>query len=126
VPRWGTPNHRGLTIRRYASAIPGQDSTEETANQLISGVYARACEAGAPTEVTGPHLQVLSGLKFTRYNLHCTVEGLGLTTSILVALEENELGIKATWMLGVAVRGTINDDDYVTYIAPMLEQIRFR
>lgn len=125
APAWGTPGRRGLTIRRYSSAIPGQTSTAGTASQLLAGM-AHICEPDGPLDVSTPYQQTFAGLAFSRLDLSCNVGDLHLTLSSLVAQEKNELGVKATWMIATAGRGTLDDDDYVIYLTPMLEQLRIR
>jgi hypothetical protein len=87
----------------------------------VAAVRQEACPADPAAEVTGPQESRISGTRFSRYDLRCTVRGEVMTLSYLVAFAGNR-----AWIVTLGGRGTVQDADYTDYLFRILDTVRLR
>ena len=122
TPPWDPIGYSGVTIT-YSPTIPAayRGNPTRLAADSLAAVRQEACPADPAAEVTGPRERHISGTRFSRYDLRCTVRGEVMTLSYLVAFP----GTRA-WIVTLGGRGTVQDPDYTDYLFPILDTVRLR
>ena len=122
TPPQDPAGYSGVTIV-YSPTTPvayGSDAARLAADS-VAALRQEACPGDSAAQVSGPQDHLISGIRFSRYDLRCTVRGEVMTLIYLVALPGDR-----TWIVTLGGRGTVQDPDYTGYLFPILDTVRLR